>query len=529
MPQIVVIGAGIGGVSFGIALRRQLGFEDFTIYEKGSDVGGTWRDNIYPGAASDVSTHFYSLSTDLNPDWSSTHAPQPEMLTYWQKLATKYDLYRHIVFNRMVVSAEWNAEEQLYHIITEDVESGARSSTTAKVLISALGLLEVPQFPNIAGLSSFKGDMFHSARWDTGVDLHGKRVAVVGNGASATQFLPRISKDPGVQVTEFCRTPNWYIPPRFRFPYTPLWKWTFKYVPLAMRAYRIFLYLRGEMTYLTIFANPVARSKATALLKSYITHMAPKEDVERLIPDYTLGCKRLLLDTDYLQSLHRPNMKLNWDGIQSICEDGVITKKGEKMPFDVIIFATGFTADRYPLRVVGDAGNTVQEYYDSQSGPKAYLGTTVPGFPNFFMIGGPNIATGHTSAILTEELQIAYILKFAKPILDGVVATFAVTPAATDAYNDVLQARLARSVWVECTSWYRAGGEGKVSSIFPGPMLLFGWWTHTPRWADYVVKPTNNGTKHWEWRMWREKWVRRINPAHYLAALVGFFITWISG
>ncbi|KAJ7645054.1 hypothetical protein DFH06DRAFT_1425707, partial [Mycena polygramma] len=524
-PNIVIIGAGIGGVSFGIALRRQLGFDDFTIYEKASDVGGTWRDNIYPGAASDVPTHFYSLSTDLNPDWTSTHAPQPEMFAYWRKLSAKYDIYRRIVFNRAVVSAGWNSKEQLYHVVTEDIESGARYSTTASILISALGVLEVPRFPSINGLSSFKGDLFHSARWNTSLDLREKRVGVVGNGASATQFIPQISADPAVQVTEFCRTPNWYVPARLRFTYTPLWKWTFKYVPLAMRAYRLFLYLRGEMSYLTVFSNPAFRAKTT-LLTQYIKHMAPKEEAEHLIPDYTLGCKRLLIDTDYLQSLHRPNMKLNWDGIDSICEDGIVTKKGEKLPFDVIIFATGFAADRYPLTVVGDAGTTVQEYYDSQNGPTAYLGTTVPRFPNFFMIGGPNIATGHTSAILTEELQINYILKFVKPILDGLVATFDVTPAATDAYNDVIQARLARSVWVECASWYRAGGEGKVSSIFPGPMLLFGWWLRTPRWADYIVRPT---TGKWARKMWREKWMRRVSPAHWLAVLVGSFVTWISG
>ncbi|KAJ7444509.1 hypothetical protein FB451DRAFT_1434419, partial [Mycena latifolia] len=473
MPEIVIIGAGIGGVAFGIALRRQLRCNDFVIYEKASEIGGTWRDNIYPGASSDIGVHFYSLSTDLNPDWPSTHGSQQQTQDYWRKLTAKYDLYRNIVFNRRVVSAEWSGKEQLYTIISEDITSGARFSSTAKILISAIGVLEVPRFPSIEGVSSFKGEMFHSARWDTGVELRGKRVAVIGNGASATQFVPIISQDPTVQITEFCRTPNWFLPP-IRADYSPAWKWTFRNIPLAMRVHRFHLYLR--------------------VAKDYIMKTAPEEELEHLVPSYDLGCKRMIFDTNFLAALHRPNLSLNWDGIESIVEDGIITQKGEKLPFDVIIFATGFTADRYALTVVGPEGKTVQDYYDSQGGPKAYLGTTVPGFPNLFMIGGPNTATGHTSFFLTEEIQINHIIKFVKPILDGLVSTFSVTTRATETYNEIIQARLARSVFVGCVSWYRSGGEGKVSSIFPGPMFLYQWWMRRPQWADYDVQ----GTEQWK-------------------------------
>ncbi|KAJ7185288.1 hypothetical protein C8R46DRAFT_1342594 [Mycena filopes] len=563
--KIVVIGAGIGGVSFGIALKRQLGraFDDFVIYEKSWDVGGTWRDNIYPGASSDILMHLYSLSTDLNPEWNATHGTQPEMHAYWRKLTAKYNLFPRIVFNRRVVSAEWNRGEQLYHIVTEDVQSHERFATIAQVLISALGVLDVPRFPDIAGLASFGGKMFHSARWDTGVELRGKRVAVIGNGASATQLVPLISDDPEVDITQFCRTPSWIVPP-VSFEYTPRWKWIFRNLPLAMRAYRLFLYLRGELLYLNVFANATTRANVSARLASYIRHTAPKADAERLIPDYgtvqiltathvdsrpsvlAMGCKRLVRDTNYLKSLHKPNLRLNWDGIQSIDEDGLVTKKGDKLPFDVLIFATGFAAvrasfcfaitksqysfswqDRYPLTVVGDAEISVQDYYDTQSGPKAYLGTAVPGFPNFWMIAGPNISTGHTSAILTEELQIAYILKFVKPLLAGQVASFTVTPRATGAYNELIQARLARSVFVQCASWYRTGGSGKVSSIFPGPMLLFGWWVRAPRWGDYVVGRTAR-TGAWERRVRVGQWLRWVTPRHYLGLVYGLFVEWIS-
>ncbi|KAF7353944.1 hypothetical protein MVEN_01080700 [Mycena venus] len=547
MSQVVIIGAGIGGVGFAIALKRRLGFDDFTVYEKGSDVGGTWRDNIYPGASSDVPIHLYSLSTDLNPDWPSTHGSQKQIYDYWRRLATKYEVYPHIVFNRRVVAAGWSAEEGLYHVVTEDVESGVRFPTTAKILISALGVLHVPRLPNIPGISSFQGKMFHSAQWDTGVDLRGKRVAVIGNGTSAVQFIPLISEDSTVQITEFCRTPNWLVPPvticffcrnepptnfgilfcfQIRADFSRPWRWTFKYVPLAMRIYRLFLYLRTEMIYLTVFASPRIRSRSSALLKKYIMHTAPKENHERLFPDYALGCKRIIINQNYLEALHRPNLTLNWDGIQSIREDGIVTKKGETIQVDVLIFATGFAVDRYPLAVVGDAGKTVQEYYDSQGGPKAYLGATVPGFPNLFLIGGPNLGTGHTSAILTGELETGYILQFVKPILDGLVSTFEVTAVATNEYNDLIQRRLARSVFVQCLSWYRTDGEGKVSSIFPGPMLLYGWWVRRPRWEDYIVKAP---TDKWERKMWREKWMAYLSPILYLDLLLGFFISWISG
>ncbi|KAF8209461.1 hypothetical protein K438DRAFT_1960458 [Mycena galopus ATCC 62051] len=523
MPQIVIVGAGIGGIGVAITLRRQLGFEDFIIYEKAQDVGGTWRENIYPGASSDVAIHFYSLSTDLNPDWPSTHGSQQQIYDYWRRLATKYDIYSRVVFNRTVVSAEWSAKNQLYHVVTEDVKSGAKFTTTAKMLISAVGLLHVPRLPSIPGILSFQGKMFHSSRWDTGVDLRGKRVAVIGNGTSAVQFIPLISEDPTVQITEFCRTPTWLIPP-IRADFSSLWRWTFKYVPLAMRIYRISLYLRSEMVYFTIFASPRIRSRTSALLKRYILHTAPKETHEHLIPDYGLGCKRIIINQNYLEALHRPNLNLNWDGIQSIYEEGIVTKKGDKMPFDVIICATGFAADRYPLSIVGATGTTVQEYYDAQGGPKGYLGTTIPGFPNLFLLGGANLGTGHTSAILTGEFQMGYISKFVIPIVDGLVSTFEVTSEATDAYNDLIQRRLQRSVFVECTSWYRTDGEGKVSSVFPGPMLLYGWWVRRPVWAHYKVKAT---TDQWERKLRREKWMAYFNPMYYLSVLLGFFIAWI--
>ncbi|KAF7358999.1 hypothetical protein MSAN_01240600 [Mycena sanguinolenta] len=297
-------------------------------------------------------------------------------------------------------------------------------------------------------------------------------------------------------------------------------------VPGAMRFYRFIVALRSEMLYRLVFANRFICSLYVHVAKNYIISTAPKEGIDRLIPNYSPGCKRLIFDSNFLAALHRPNLKLNWDGIQSICEDGIITKKGEKLSFDVLIFATGFTANRYPLHVVGNTTpKTVQDYYDSQGGPKAYMGTTVPGFPNLFLLAGPNTATGHTSVLHTEELQTGYIMQLIKPILNGLISSVDVKPSATDAYNDVIQARLSRSVFVECSSWYRTGGNGKVSSIFPGPMFLYGWWIRRPKWEDYNVKGTTN---EWERKRKDEKRMAFFNPMHYLAVLFGFFVLWIS-
>lgn len=216
--NIVIIGAGIGGLAFAIKLKQRLPHAQFTVYEKASEVGGTWRDNIYPGAASDIGIHFYSLSTDLKPDWDFTHVGQPQILAYWINLAKKYHIYPHIIFNTRVVGARWDSTAQCYYIDAENVNTKAAISTRAEILVSANGFLEIPHVPKIAGLGMFKGDLFHSARWKD-VPLKGRKVGVIGNGSSAMQFIPHISEQPDVEVTQFCRTPKWILPP-VRQPYS---------------------------------------------------------------------------------------------------------------------------------------------------------------------------------------------------------------------------------------------------------------------------------------------------------------------
>ncbi|CAK5274449.1 unnamed protein product [Mycena citricolor] len=522
MPGIIIAGAGVGGLMTAFALKSKLGYDDFVIYEKATDVGGTWRDNIYPGAASDINVHFYSHSADLNPEWDTTVAGQADMHVYWQKLTAKYGIYPNISFGREVVSAEWEADTEQYTVISRDVATGETSEATAKVFISAIGVLNVPRYPNIPGLSSFKGLQFHSARWDAGADLAGKRVAVIGNGASSVQFMPFISKDQSVQVTQFCRTPH-YIFPSIKSEYSAAWKWCLRNIPGLIRAYRHFLYFDASYSLSPIDSFSFLRKYIPV---GYMKSSIPAKYLDKMIPEYSLGCKRLLFDVAYMDTLHRPNVELNWDGVQTITEDGIITKTGEVMPFDVIIYATGFQADKYPLNIVNDKGVTIQDYFNANGGPQAYLGMGSPGFPNMFYIGGPNTYTGHTSVIHTEELQITYLLKMLPYILSGEVSSFEPSLKATEDYNDVVQSRMNRSSYVSCDSWYRAGGDGKVTATFPGPMLLYWWWVRHIKWSDWVAKANNQ--RKWDRSVRWGTIGRALNPFSYAMAAGGKVLAWLS-
>ncbi|THU85879.1 FAD/NAD(P)-binding domain-containing protein [Dendrothele bispora CBS 962.96] len=520
-PRIVVIGAGVGGISFGIALRRRFpGFENFTIYEKAADVGGTWRDNTYPGCSSDVPIHFFSASTDPSPDWDYTHGFQPQIQKYWIDLHKKYDLYNHTQFNALVVSAEWDPTKQAYDIVTKDLLTRKETKSTAEIVVSALGVLEITKIPEFDGIETFKGEMFHSGAWDHSVSLKGKRVGVVGNGASATQFVPVISEDSTTTVVDFCRTPNWFLPP-IRTPYSGFQKWLFRHLPLWMKLHRLRFFLTSEVFYALVFGSPLLRRLYSPMARKYIEKNAPKEYVDKLIPTYTMGCKRVIFDTDFLAALHRPNVDITFDGIESIYEGGIVTKKGERKPFDVLIFATGFVTDDFPLYVRGTK-ETVREYYAHEGGPKAYLGTTVPGFPNFFLISGPNTVTGHTSVIYTEEVQINYIMQVIRPILQKRIGSVDVRGEATDRYNEKIHERLERSVFVDCVSWYRKGRDGKVSSVFPGAGTLFWWWLRKVDWRHYEVD--RESKERWEKELGRRRFWSVVRRLVVLSAVVGLVV-----
>ncbi|KAN0133455.1 FAD/NAD-P-binding domain containing protein [Lactarius tabidus] len=486
--NVAIVGAGFGGLAVAIALKTKWGFDDFVIYERGADVGGTWRDNTYPGCASDVPIHFYSLSTDLKSDWKHTHGTQPEILEYMRKVTDKYDLRPHCRFHTSLDKAEWDAEANVWRIETRDVRTGATQVTHATALVSAIGVLVVPKFPKLQGIESFKGEVFHSARWRHDLDLHGKRVGVVGNGSSASQFIPIISKDPTVSVVNFARTRMWFVAAPL-IPYREITKWAFAHVPFVQRIHRFMIAAEYEAAFYVFKAkgNNFMSKFIAKGSRSYVEKVAPPKYHHLIIPTYPPGCKRIVRDQGYLASLSRPNVRLTFDNITHVEPDGVVTETEEIVDLDVIIYGTGFVTDDYPLNVHGTRG-TLKEYNDAQGGPTAYLGTTVPGFPNFFMMQGPNTTTGHTSVIFSEESQVPHILQLLAPVRSGVLTSVAPTDAATDKYNDMLQARLQDSVWTQCASWYRAGAQGRIFSTFPGPLILLQWWLRKPQWDDFEVQ-----------------------------------------
>lgn len=496
--NVAIIGAGFGGLAAAIALKSRWGFDNFVIYERGADVGGTWRDNTYPGCASDVPIHLYSLSSDLKPDWKNSHGTQPEILEYMREVTERRDLRKHCRFHTSVDKAEWDATANMWRIETCDVRTGEKQVTRATALVSAIGVLVVPSFPKLEGVESFKGEVFHSARWNHDVDLHGKRVGVVGNGSSAAQFVPKISADPTVSVVNFARTAMWYIPS----PHVPYWgitKWAFAHVPLVQRIHRLMITVELEAVFFAFKykgKNLLSRY-FTRTSSNYIKSVVPAKYHDVIVPKDPFGCKRVVRDQGYLAALNRPNVQLTFEHIAHVEPDGIVTEAGEKVPVDVIIYGTGFKTDNYPLNIHGTRG-TLKEYNDAHGGPSAYLGTTVPGFPNFFMMQGPNTTTGHTSVIYSEESQAPHILDLLAPVRAGVLTSVSPKDSATDKYNDMLQDRLEDTVWSQCASWYRVGARGRIFSTFPGPLCELWWWLRKPNWEDFEVE--GPGAKEWRRR-----------------------------
>ncbi|TFY83518.1 hypothetical protein EWM64_g500 [Hericium alpestre] len=392
--QVAIVGAGFGGLGFGMWLKKRLPCEDFVIFEKGSDIGGTWMDNTYPGCGSDISIHWYSLSTDLKPDWRASHGTQPEILDYMHAITAKYALREHCVFNTVVISATWDKVQQLYIIVTKNLRTGETKETRAKILISAGGVLSEPRMPDVSGIEDFRGDAFHSARWRHDVDLRGKKVAIIvradnrrGRIDGYRAVLPHADVDKPL--------------------YSERVKWIFAHVPFVMRLHRYSLAFRYEWMFLFmhLYQGPVG-DYGKKVSTDYIKAVAPAEYIDQLTPSYPPGCRRMVLDTNYLKALHRPNLTPNWDTIERITEDGITMKNGQHLSFDVIIYATGFQAGAFSYELRGSKGQTIQEYFNASGGPRAYLGTTIPGFPNFCTILGPNTASGHASAIFIEEVQV---------------------------------------------------------------------------------------------------------------------------
>ncbi len=478
--KVCVIGTGFAGLCMAIQLKRR-GEQDFVILEKAEAIGGTWRENSYPGAGCDVPCHLYSFSFELNPNWSRRFAKQPEIVDYIDHCAKKYDLHRHIRFKSEVTEARFDEARGLWTVALAD-----GSTVEARYVVSGLGQLSRPQFPKIPGLDSFKGKAFHSAHWDHDYDLSGKRVAVIGTGASAIQFVPEIQPKVA-KLSLFQRSPAWMISKDDHF--FPAWaKFLFRHVPGVQRAYRAYTYFLLEARFPSLrrakglFAR-LAEKQCQAQLDKQVTDPALKA---KLQPDFPVGCKRILISNDWYPALSQPNVDVVTDAIAAVTEKGVLTKDGRLHEADCLIYGTGFETQSFiaPMKVWGRQGAELNERW--RNGAEAHRGVSVAGFPNFFVLYGPNTNLGHNSIIFMIEQQVRYILATMDEVTRRGAAWADVTPAAQAAYNDGLQKDFEKTVWnAGCNSWYK-NAAGRITNNWPGFTLTYWWMMRHPQFQDFA-------------------------------------------
>jgi cation diffusion facilitator CzcD-associated flavoprotein CzcO len=467
--RVVIVGAGFGGIALAVRLR-QAGLDDVVILEKEDDLGGTWYVNTYPGCQCDVQSLLYSLSFAPNPDWTRTFAPQPEIEEYLRTVADRFDLKRLIRFGTELTGADWDPAGHRWNI---DTPSGRLS---ADVLILAAGFLSEPSLPAIDGLDRFEGTVFHSARWRHHHDLAGERVAVIGTGASAIQFVPEIQPVVG-HLSVFQRTPPWVVARPDR-PFKKWERWLFGRSRLAARLSRARIYLARELLVLTVFHHPRLARLATGAARRHLEDQVDDTGLRaKLTPDYALGCKRVLLSDEYYPALGRPGTEVVTEPIREVTAHAVVTADGAEHPADTIILATGFEATEPPIarRVRAADGRSIRDHWGGTM--RAYLGTTVEGFPNLFFVIGANTGLGHSSMVFMIESQANYIVDALKTMSTRNLASVSVDPDAVSEFNREIQQRLGRTVWsTGCSSWY-LDASGHNTTMWPGFTWQFRWRT----------------------------------------------------
>ncbi len=454
-----IVGTGFAGLGMAIELKKK-GREDFIILERAEDVGGTWRDNHYPGAACDVPSHLYSFSFEPNCDWSRVYPTQPELKRYLREVAEKWDLLPHIRFGHQLNAAHYCEHSQRWQLETTG------GNYNVGMLISGNGGLAEPRLPDIPGVERFAGKCFHSANWDHSYDLRGKRVAVIGTGASAIQFVPEIADQPA-QLDVYQRTPNWIIPRKDR-PYSELEKAAFRYLPGVRLALRSKIYCHNETRILGMVLHPSLMKLYERMALQHIRSQVKSPALrERVTPSYPVGCKRVLISNDWYPALQRPNVSLLSDGIQEIREHSIVDANGTEREVDCVIFGTGFYATENPIAQIihGRGGQSLAEAW--RDGEEAYLGTTVNGFPNLMLIVGPNVTLGHSSMVYMIETQIQAISRLLDECEQRHCVEVEVREAVQKQFNRALHKRLDTSIWATgCDSWYKHR-SGKITQLWP--------------------------------------------------------------
>ena len=491
---VAILGAGSAGLCMAVKLV-QSGRRDVAIFEKAAAIGGTWRDNTYPGAGCDVPSHLYSFSFAQSPDWSRRYASQPEILGYLRQVAARFGVDRLVRHETPITALEWDDDARLWRLATPD---GRRFS--ARAVVSATGMLHEPKTPDIPGLDRFAGPVFHTARWRHDVELAGRRVAVIGAGASAVQVVPAIAPSVG-SLTLFQRSPPWVLPRNDR-PVSRLTRLLFRYVPGTLAACRTLQYWRAESVALGLVYKPKLMGrgqKRSARFKE--REIADPALRLALNPFYTLGCKRVLLSDDFYATMTRPNVAVVTRPIAAVEPDAVVTDDGVAHPCDVIVLATGFTpfGGRQAPDVRGRGGRRLAD--DWKDGARGYRGVAVAGYPNFFTLVGPNSGLGHNSILFMIEAQVGYVMQCLDWIASGRLDPVEVRADVQQAFNADLARRFERTVWrdtpgsawqLPCRSWY-VDSRGHNATLWPGMSWGYRLAMRRPRRADFLPCRQDSG------------------------------------
>lgn len=489
----LIVGAGFGGLCAAIKLDED-GMRDFVVLERGHDVGGTWRDNTYPGAACDVPSQLYSYSFAPNPEWSMSFSPQPEIHAYIRQVAEHWGVTDRLVFDTTVTDATWDDAVQRW-IVTAEGPAGV-TTYGARTVIVGPGPLSEPKLPAIDGIDDFEGEVFHSARWRHDVDLAGKRVAVIGTGASAIQIVPEvqaIAAESGGHLDVYQRTAPWVIP-RNEHRYTRVEKLAFRHVPGVQRLARTAIYW-GREAFVPAFARQpkLAAPARLAALRNIRKGIKDPELRAQVTPDYEIGCKRILISNRYYPALAAETTELVTEPIARVTPTGIVTRVANgtetEREIDVLVVATGFETTDIPIahHVRGSGGELLSDRF-RRTGMAAYKGSTVPGFPNLFFIVGPNTGLGHSSMVFIIEAQVQYLREALRTMRDHRFGTIEPTEEAFDSWNAALQRRMGPTVWNTggCSSWY-LDEEGRNTTLWPSFTFLFRHLLHTFDVEKYVV------------------------------------------
>jgi cyclohexanone monooxygenase len=481
-PSVGVIGAGPGGLALGIFLKKA-GFRDFTIFDREDGVGGTWRINTYPGLACDVKSHLYSFSFDTNANWSRLWSGQAEILSYFERSAQRHRLEPHLQLNTEIVAAQWDADSRTWRLTTS---TGAEHSFD--FVVSAVGLFTQPTMPTLVEEEPFSGTIVHTARWDHALDLTDKNVAVLGTGSTAAQLVPEVVKVAS-RVYSIQRSPTWIFPKPDR-AYTEREKWVFAHVPFAKKVHRTRMWLRSESNISVIEHGSDKTREFRALAQRLLERTVTDPDLRKqLTPETPLGCKRLVFSSDFIPALTQPNVEVVSSPAMALRARSLVTKDGRELDVDVVVCATGYAAADYlgQIEVTGERGATLRESW--RDGAYAYLGMTVPGFPNFFMLYGPNTNVGSNSVIFMLEAQAHYVVRALRYLRRHQKSYVAVRAKTMSEFIDKIDEWMEGTVWTtRCNSYFRAP-NGRVVTQWPRSARDFWSMTRRFRPRDYTFDP----------------------------------------